>query len=81
MRGPAVTPTLSDPALSSTLSDLEVQLQHRLRGYVRELRLLHQSQGLVLQGYSATYYAKQLAQHALMKATSLPLLSNEIRVI
>jgi hypothetical protein len=63
------------------VSHLENLLQRRLRGQVRQLRVLHLDDGLVLQGYSSTYYAKQLAQHMLLKETILPLLSNEIQVI
>jgi hypothetical protein len=35
---------------------------------------------LVLQGQAHTYYAKQLAQHALLEATRLPIRANEIEV-
>jgi hypothetical protein len=34
----------------------------------------------VLRGRARTYYAKQLAQHAVMQATALPILRNEIEV-
>jgi len=34
----------------------------------------------VLQGRTRTYHAKQLAQHAVMEITELPILANEIRV-
>jgi hypothetical protein len=37
--------------------------------------------GLVLTGQASTYYAKQLAQHAVMEATALPILANEIDVL
>jgi hypothetical protein len=66
---------------STALAELEVQLQRTLRGRVHDLRVLARGVGLALQGYAYTYYAKQLAQHALMSATSVPLLSNEIAVI
>jgi len=33
-----------------------------------------------LRGRAKTYYAKQLAQHAVMEATDLPVLANEIEV-
>jgi hypothetical protein len=39
-----------------------------------------QSQILVLCGHAHTYYAKQLAQHAVMEASSLPIRANEIDV-
>jgi hypothetical protein len=36
--------------------------------------------GLVLRGRAHTYYAKQLAQHAVMDNHPLPILANEIEV-
>jgi hypothetical protein len=42
--------------------------------------LVLQHDGLILQGDALTYYAKQLAQHAIMKETRLPILANEIEV-
>jgi hypothetical protein len=36
--------------------------------------------GLILCGRARTYYAKQRAQHAVMEATGLPILANEIEV-
>src|SRR5437879_4085674 len=69
----------------STLPDevaaLESRLQHQLSGRIRDLHLLLRGHALVLRGYSRTYYAKQLAQHALMSVTNLPIVANEIEVI
>jgi hypothetical protein len=36
--------------------------------------------GFVLQGRAPTYYAKQLAQHAVMEASDVPIKANEIEV-
>jgi hypothetical protein len=36
--------------------------------------------GLILRGYAHAYDAKQLAQDAVMVATELPILANEIEV-
>jgi CheY-like chemotaxis protein len=36
--------------------------------------------GLILRGRANSYHAKQLAQHALMSVTELPLIANEIEV-
>lgn len=47
---------------------------------IRNLRVLIQDQGVVLQGQSDTYYAKQLAQHAVLDLTDPPILANEIEV-
>jgi hypothetical protein len=46
----------------------------RSRGVIRT------SSGKALRGFAHTYYAKQLAQHAVMEATKLPILANEIEV-
>ena len=65
---------------TDAIKQLETELQNRLNGRVRDLRLLVRAQGIVLRGYAPTFYAKQLAQHALMAATGLPLVANEIEV-
>jgi hypothetical protein len=59
---------------------LEAHLQSRLNGRIHDLRLAARAGGLVIEGHARTYYAKQLAQHALMEATGLPILANEILV-
>jgi hypothetical protein len=60
---------------------LENQLRGRLSGRVRALRLFLRDQGLVLQGQARTYYAKQLAQQAVMEAAPYPIQANEIEVV
>jgi hypothetical protein len=60
---------------------LESHLQDRLSGRVRALRLLLREKGLVLQGQAQTYYAKQLAQQAVMEAAPYPIEANEIEVV
>jgi hypothetical protein len=67
-------------ACSPWINELETQVRCRLSGRVRDLQLLRQENGLVLKGHCRTYYAKQLAQHAVMEATELPILANEIEV-
>jgi len=59
---------------------LESHVQCRLSGRVHDLRLLIHNEGVVLQGRARTYYAKQLAQHAVMEATPLPIRANDIEV-
>jgi hypothetical protein len=61
-------------------AELEAHVQCRLGGQIRDLRLVILDKGLVLQGHAHTYYAKQLAQHAVMEATERPILANEIEV-
>jgi hypothetical protein len=61
--------------------ELETLLQCRLGNRVRELSVLVLAGGIILQGRTATYHAKQLAQHAAMELCSLPILANDIEVI
>jgi hypothetical protein len=56
-------------------------LRCQLAGRVHELRLLLRDNGLVLQGHSRSYHAKQLARYFVMEATHLPLLVNDIKVL
>jgi hypothetical protein len=62
------------------LDRLGAQVQHELSGRLRDFRLKRKGVGVVLSGRVRTYYAKQLAQHAVMRATALPILGNEIEV-
>jgi 23S rRNA G2069 N7-methylase RlmK/C1962 C5-methylase RlmI len=79
---PQVPDTLIlDPPTHETLHELEEQIQRRLRGRVRDFQLILRDDGLVLRGHTCTYYAKQLAQHAVMEATDLPIRANEIKVV
>lgn len=66
----------SDPELE----ELESRVQSRLFGRVKDLRLRRQGDGLVIQGRTTSYYAKQLAQHAVMTSTDYPIYGNEITV-
>ena len=59
---------------------LESLMQRRLGNRVRNLRVLVRATGLTLQGWAATYHAKQLAQHAAMELSDLPILANDIEV-
>jgi uncharacterized protein YcaQ len=59
---------------------LESLIERRLGNQVRDLRVVARPTGLILQGRTATYHAKQLAQHAAMDLATVPILSNEIEV-
>ena len=59
---------------------LETLIERRLGYRVRDLRVVVRATGLILQGRAATYHAKQLAQHAAMELTNLPILANDIEV-
>ena len=65
---------------SEDIMRLEARVRHRLAGRGCHLRLVVRDNGVVLQGCVRTYYAKQLAQQAVMEANVLPLLANEIEV-
>jgi hypothetical protein len=60
---------------------LLASVQRQLAGRVCDLRLRVLDNGVVLQGRAYSYYAKQLAQQAVMKTTGLPLLANDIEVL
>lgn len=62
--------------------ELEGLIQRHLIGRipVRDLRVRVADGGLVLQGRTSTYYAKQLAQHAATAVSGLPVRSNDIKV-
>jgi len=66
--------------LQDEIDQLEIDVQRQLNGRVRDFRLLGHPDGLILRGRAATYHAKQLAQHAIMAATRLPICANEIEV-
>lgn len=65
----------------SEIDRLETAVRHRLSGRLRNFRLLMLAEGLILYGEPHTFHAKQLAQHAIMDATELPIVANEIVVI
>lgn len=62
------------------LEDLAAKIQGRLYGRVKHFRLTKQGDGLVIHGQTTSYYAKQLAQHAVMSSTDCPIYGNEITV-
>jgi hypothetical protein len=59
---------------------MEALVQRRIGNRVRDLRVVIRHDGVVLQGRTSTYHAKQLAQHAAMELLSLPILANDIEV-
>jgi hypothetical protein len=66
--------------LLEMVAQLELHAQNQLNGRVRDLRLVVRENTLILYGRAHTYYAKQLAQHAVMRGTRLPIRANEIEV-
>jgi hypothetical protein len=69
-----------DLATADGVAELEAHVRCRLCGRVRDFRLVVADTGILLRGHALTYYAKQLAQHAVMQATDLPIQANEIEV-
>ncbi len=71
----------SEFATSASSISWTLRLQCRVGRQIRDFRLLRRDNGLVLQGHAHTYYAKQLAQHAVMEVLDgLPIVANEIEV-
>jgi hypothetical protein len=72
-----------DPACheSDATLQLEQLVRNRLRGQLQEFYMTESTAGLVLHGRTGSYYCKQLAQHTVMKSTTLLILGNEIEVI
>jgi hypothetical protein len=70
----------TDTATRGTLARIEEHVRYRLSGVLRDFQLVFRDKGLVLRGHVHTYYAKQLAQHAVMEASSLPIRANEMEV-
>lgn len=62
------------------VEQLERTLRDQLNGRVRNFRLIQRVGGVVLQGWATSYYAKQVAQHAVMAAIALPIVANNIEV-
>jgi hypothetical protein len=63
-----------------TTEELAIQLQQHLSHRFRGLLVHVSDNGVVLRGRVCTYYAKQVAQHIVMRLTDLPILANEIEV-
>ena len=69
-----------DLSTGDGLTELEEIVRDRVGGHLREFRLTVVEGGLVLRGRAPTYYSKQLAQHAVMQETDVPIVTNEIEV-
>lgn len=69
-----------DCVAHEVLDRLEAQVQGQLAGRLLGFRLKRNDGGVILIGRASSYYTKQLAQHAVMRTTDLPILRNEIEV-
>lgn len=65
---------------AAEIGRLAADTAEKLRGRLSGLRLELDGGGVVLRGTARSFYAKQLAQHAVMTGTALPIVSNEIEV-
>ncbi len=70
----------TEAATRECLTQVEEQIRGRLTGRVRDFQLLVGDRGLILRGLAHTWYAKQLAQHAVMESSNQPIQANEIEV-
>jgi len=59
---------------------LAARVQCQFDGRLKRFRVGIACQGLILRGHAISYYVKQLAQHAVMEESNLPILANEIEV-
>jgi hypothetical protein len=75
-----MNPNIAALPVESERERLEGLLTRRLANRIHDLRLEFQQTGLVLRGWSETYHAKQIAQHAVMEFSRLPISANEIEV-
>ena len=73
-------PAQTNTATQETLARIEQHVRYRLTGLLCDFKLVLRDEGLVLRGHVHTYYAKQMAQHAVMEASSLPIRANEMEV-
>jgi hypothetical protein len=71
---------LLDLTTANGAAELESRIQDQVGGHLHGFQVVIRDGGLVLRGRTSTYYTKQLVQHAVMEATSLPIVANEIEV-
>lgn len=67
-------------AVADEIDRLAAETRKMLRGRLTDLRIERWGEGVVLRGTARSFYAKQLAQHAVMNGTELPIVRNEIEV-
>ena len=74
-----MTTASTSPADTNSLEAL-VRQTLAGRAHVRDLRVVVLEDGVILEGWAATFYAKQLAQHVVTKVLGLSLRANRIEV-
>lgn len=73
--------TERDPTVAAEIDRLAAETGRQLRGRLSDLQIELRDRGVVLRGTARTFYAKQLALHAVMRGTRLPVVRNEIEVV
>jgi hypothetical protein len=69
------------PSVTADLSSrVELRIQARTFGRIRDLRVELVDQGVILHGWAPTYYAKQMAQTGAMDVVADQVVINEIEV-
>ena len=74
------TKSLNDTNLPTRLEGLTLVALRQRGGQIHDFRLSVQDRGIILNGRARSFYAKQLAQHAVASVTTLPIVANEIIV-
>jgi len=69
------------PPTPSELEQLEAHVQTRLNRKVENFGLGVHEDGLILTGEARSYFARQLAERAVLQASALPIFANEIDVV
>lgn len=72
---------LKATSVADEIDRLAAETGAMLRGRLTGLRIELPGAGVVLSGTASSFYAKQLALHAVMTGTRLPVVRNEIRVV
>ena len=78
--GPRARPT-SAPSTLSLPARIRERIEKRLGERIRDLNVAISGEKIVLEGRCATYYLKQLAQHAALGVIEDENLENEIKVV
>lgn len=69
---------MSDTDPERRLAQAEALLRHQLGHPIGDLRVVIRQEGVILRGRARSYYAKQLAQEAIMHGLRLPVVANDI---
>ena len=72
--------TMSHTITAVELEQVQELLRNQLRSQVWDVCVVHKGNEVVLQGVARTYYAKQMAQHLVLRAMGRITLANEIAV-